>query len=47
MADRESDAEGALVPLRGTLNLQQSVVVAAAAAVAATAVASTAPEIEI
>lgn len=45
MADRESDAEGALIPLRGTLNLQQSVV--AAAAVAATAVASTAPEIEI
>lgn len=38
-ADRESDAVGALIPLRGTLSLHWSVV-----AVAATAVALTAPE---
>lgn len=42
VADRESDAVGALIPLRVTLSLQGSVVVVA---VAATAVASAAPEV--
>lgn len=39
MADTESDAGGALIPLRGTQSLRWSVV-----AVAATVVALTAPE---
>lgn len=41
VADRESDAAGALIPPRGTLSLHSVV------AVAATAVASTAPEARI
>lgn len=40
VADRESDAGGAPIPLKATLSLQQSAVVAAAIAVA-----STAPEV--